>query len=53
MQDAFLYDQSIFDNINCTLLTQKLIKEGCSVNIIKFIKHLIFVRNILTIEGLS
>ena len=51
MQGAFLGVQSIFDNINCTLLTQKLIKKGCSVifyNIIKFIKRLIFVRNILT-----
>ena len=56
MQGAFLGVQSISDNINCTLLTQKLIKKGCSVifyNIIKFIKHVIFVRNILTIEGLS
>ena len=48
---AFLDVQSAFDNINCTLLIQKLAETDSSPNIIKFNKRLTFDGNISAVRG--
>jgi len=42
---AFLDVSAAYDNVNCSILIQKLMEKGCPLNIVRFIEKWLYSKN--------